>query len=95
MPQSYRMADRPGGVNCKALIFTNAKHIVTEYARNSTLHQDLRVATVDEVVRHNADRHVRQLLCHLNFLELDLLDNSMTIHCLHRTHPSILRRNSP
>ncbi len=65
------------------------------YVRNSTLHQDLRVATVDKVVQHYTDSHLHRLLCHPNFLALDLLDNFLTIRRLRRTHPSILRCNFP
>jgi len=57
------------------------------YVRNTVLHEDLRTATVDEVVQHYADRYLRRLLRHPNLLALDLLDNSQTICRLCRTHP--------
>ena len=57
------------------------------YIRNTVLHKDLRIATVDEVVQHYTDRHLRRLLRHPNFLALDLLDNSQTVPRLCPTHP--------
>lgn len=56
------------------------------FVRNETLHHDLRLPTVNEVIATLSLRHERCLLRHPNTLALTLLDNSETVRRLHRRH---------
>ncbi len=56
------------------------------FVRNDTIHQDLRVPTVVEVIRFLATRHENRLHRHPNPLALNLLNNSEEIRRLRRRH---------
>lgn len=56
------------------------------FVRNDTLHQDLQMPTVAEVIATLSTRHERHLHHHPNPLALELLDNSEAIRRLCRRH---------
>ena len=57
------------------------------YVRNDSLHADLRVPTINEVIKKLSSKHERRLHYHPNELALSLLDNSTSIRRLCRRHP--------
>lgn len=56
------------------------------FVRNDTLHHDLQIPTVAEVITSLSSRHERRLHRHPNHLALNLLDNSQVVRRLRRRH---------
>lgn len=57
------------------------------YVRNDTLHQDLRISTVSEVIQTLSMRHEKRLHSHSNVLALSILDTGSHRRRLQRRHP--------
>ncbi|KAK7590441.1 hypothetical protein V9T40_002054 [Parthenolecanium corni] len=57
------------------------------YVRNDTLHHDLRIPTVNEVIRGLSTRHKKRLHAHSNILALTMLDTGSHHPRLQRLHP--------
>lgn len=57
------------------------------FIRNNTLHADLRVPTINEVIQLLSKKHRRRLHSHPQIIALDLLDTISTMRRLSRRHP--------
>ena len=67
-------------------LITNAEW----YQRNSKLHADLRINTIDEAIREAAEKHEERLHKHVNNRALQLLDNADELRRLKRFKPADL-----
>lgn len=57
------------------------------YIRNSNLHKDLGIDSIDEVIKRRARSHQQRLIQHVNIEAQRLLNTNGMIRRLHRTKP--------
>ena len=57
------------------------------YFRNSDLHRDLKIETVNQTIKRFARSHEQRLHHHVNVEAIQLLDNTMLVRRLKRTKP--------